>query len=95
VPLARHNETYTDLTAPQDASFNPDQNYTDQKPSWIKDLTELTSTQIERINLHYRRRIQALQGIDEIVHDVVELLDAKGVLNNTYSEYLFPIKDNR
>ncbi|KAH6876574.1 arylsulfatase [Thelonectria olida] len=84
VPLARHNESYTDLTAPQDKSFNPNQSYTDQKPSWLKDLTELTSTQITRINLHYRRRIQALQGIDEIVHDIVELLDEKGVLNNTY-----------
>lgn len=85
VPLTRHLDDYTDLTAPQDDSFNPDQNYTDQKPSWIKDLTSLTTTQITRINLHYRRRIQALLGIDEMVHDIVEFLDQNDQMNNTYS----------
>jgi hypothetical protein len=34
----------------------------------------------------YRSRLQALQGVDEIVEDVIAMLDEKGVLNNTYSK---------
>lgn len=34
----------------------------------------------------YRSRLQALQGVDEIVEDVVAMLEEKGVMNNTYSE---------
>lgn len=34
----------------------------------------------------YRSRLQALQGVDEIVEDVVAMLEEKGVINNTYSK---------
>lgn len=34
----------------------------------------------------YRSRLQALQGVDEIVEDVITMLEEKGVLNNTYSK---------
>lgn len=34
----------------------------------------------------YRSRLQALQGVDEIVEDVITMLEEKGVINNTYSE---------
>lgn len=34
----------------------------------------------------YRSRLQALQGVDEIVEDVVAMLEEKGVMNNTYSK---------
>lgn len=36
----------------------------------------------------YRSRLQALQGVDEIVEDVVAMLEEKGVINNTYSKTL-------
>ncbi|KAH7171229.1 arylsulfatase [Dactylonectria macrodidyma] len=84
VPLARHMDTHEDLKAPQNKAFNPDQNSTNAKPSWLKNLASLNETQIERINLHYRRRIQALMGVDEIVHDVVQFLETTNLLNNTY-----------
>lgn len=34
----------------------------------------------------YRSRLQALQGVDEIVEDVITMLEEKRVLNNTYSK---------
>lgn len=34
----------------------------------------------------YRSRLQALQGVDEIVEDVIAMLEEKGVINNTYSK---------
>ena len=34
----------------------------------------------------YRSRLQALQGVDEIVEDVVAMLEERGVIDNTYSE---------
>ncbi|KAF7548128.1 hypothetical protein G7Z17_g7271 [Cylindrodendrum hubeiense] len=84
VPLARHVNTHKNLTAPQGKAFNPEQDLTDGKPSWLKNLDRLNDTQIDRIDLHYRRRIQALLGVDEIVHDVVEFLETKDLLDNTY-----------
>ena len=46
----------------------------------------MNDTEIKHADQHFLKRIQALQGVDEIVQDVVELLDKKGVLDNTYSE---------
>lgn len=41
---------------------------------------------IEVSDLAYRRRIQALQGVDDLVNDIVTLLEEKGILDETYSE---------
>lgn len=34
----------------------------------------------------YRSRLQALQGVDEIVEDVIAMLEERGVIDNTYSK---------
>lgn len=34
----------------------------------------------------YRSRLQALQGVDEIVEDVIAMLEVRGVIDNTYSK---------
>ena len=41
---------------------------------------------IAAVDRSFRARLQGLQGVDEIVEDVVALLERKGILDNTYSE---------
>ena len=91
VPLARYNNTVTDATVSAYQNFNPEQEYTDQKPSWLKNLLSMTEAQISSANIHHQKRLEAVRGLDDIVEDVVELLREKGVLNSTYSTNLiFP-----
>ncbi|KAI1763204.1 hypothetical protein GGR53DRAFT_467506 [Hypoxylon sp. FL1150] len=54
------------------------------KPSWLKDMAPMNSSIIDRADAHYRARIAVIQGVHEIIEDVVDRLDKKGILNNTY-----------
>ena len=86
VPLARHANDFPGVKAPRDANFNPASKYTAQKPSWLKYLPLLNSSELDRADRHQRARLQALAGVDEIVQDVVDFLDKKNLLDNTYSK---------
>jgi hypothetical protein len=51
----------------------------------------MNDSAIDFADFVYRSRLQALRGVDEIVEDVVKMLEAKGVANNTYSKsHLIP-----
>ncbi|KAF2180159.1 alkaline phosphatase-like protein [Zopfia rhizophila CBS 207.26] len=84
VPLTRHKNDFADLIAPRSPNFNPQ---TQQKPSWVGALPTLNSTLVDLADTAYRARIRSLQGIDEMVHDILQYLDSKGELENTYVIY--------
>ncbi|KND91995.1 Arylsulfatase [Tolypocladium ophioglossoides CBS 100239] len=86
-PQVRHKHAFPEAKAPQHANFNPTVSFAQQKPSWLKGLKPLNDSEIDHVNMHFRHRIQALQGVDEIVHDVVKLLEENGALDNTYIIY--------
>lgn len=77
-----------DVTAPHPPNFNPADEYQDGKSGWVKWLSPMNESAINFADFVYRSRLQALQGVDEIVEDVISMLDEKGVLNNTYSKCL-------
>ncbi|KAF3011454.1 hypothetical protein E8E14_002409 [Neopestalotiopsis sp. 37M] len=87
IPLSRHFDAYPDAKVPRNPNFNPDDEYTIQKPSYLKDLEQFGESNITALDTWYKARIQALQGIDEIIDDVVAKLEDKGVLDNTYLIY--------
>lgn len=87
IPLARHFDAYPDAKVPRNPNFNPDDEYTIQKPSYLKGLEQFGESNITALDTWYKARIQALQGIDEIIDDVVAKLEDKGVLDNTYLIY--------
>ncbi|KAH8677662.1 arylsulfatase [Xylariales sp. PMI_506] len=87
VPLARHATEFPTLQAPRPPNFNPDDEYTSQKPSYLKTMPQFNATGIAFLDLFYRRRIQCLQGIDEIIQDVIEKLTDLDILENTYIIY--------
>ncbi|KAF5967165.1 arylsulfatase precursor [Fusarium coicis] len=86
-PLARYWDDSEDVKAPRQPHWNPDQKVQNQKSYWIKNLPPMNETQIEWADMSYRRRIQSLRGIDEIIEDSVKYLESKGEMNNTYFIY--------
>jgi hypothetical protein len=60
------------------------------KVSWLKTLKRLTKEVVDDVDEHFRHRLRALQGIDEMVEDVVNLLEKQGVLDDTYGACHFP-----
>ncbi|ORY55835.1 arylsulfatase precursor [Pseudomassariella vexata] len=84
-PADRHKDLFPNITAPRTASFNK---LRSGGASYLSSLPELNATEIEYIDLFYRRRIQSLQSIDELVESVVTKLSAHpDVLANTYIIY--------
>lgn len=52
--------------------------------SWVKGLQRLNQSVVDYVDWQQRSRLQALMGVDEIVEDVVNFLEEKGELDNTY-----------
>lgn len=84
IPLERHAHLFPDARVPRTASFNPDR---PSGVSWVSNLPRLDAAAVDGLDLFYRRRLQALQGVDELVGQVVRQLDEAGVLDDTYVIY--------
>ncbi|KAI1080470.1 arylsulfatase precursor [Whalleya microplaca] len=85
VPAKRHKHLFPDIKVPRKPNFNPD---VPSSASYIKSLQKLNSTQIEYNDNWYRRRIQALQAVDELVDSIMDWMHAHpDILNNTYIIY--------
>ena len=54
---------------------------------WVPKLPQLNETELGYANLFYRRRLQALQAVDDLVEAVVTKLDSLELLGNTYIIY--------
>lgn len=56
--------------------------------SYFKSLRQLNQTEIEYNDDWYRKRLQSLQSVDELIDSIIERLSANpAVLNNTYLIY--------
>lgn len=87
IPQQRHADAFADLEVPKSKNFNPGDEYAAQKVSWVGELPALNDTQVENANKLFRARLRTLQGVDELVEDVVATLEAQGLLDNTYIVY--------
>ncbi|CAN8101635.1 unnamed protein product [Discula destructiva] len=88
IPLQRHMDQFLNETAPQTPNFNPsDEVQQASKSGWVQYLTAMNSSAIDFADFVYQSRIQALQGVDEIIEDVIAKLEEKGILDNTYVIY--------
>ncbi len=85
VPLERHKNYFPGVGAPRMPNWNPPDYLHQGKPGWVGELEQMSDDVIEMVDKSMRARLQGLQGVDEIVDDVVELLEKKGLLENTYS----------
>jgi len=85
VPAPRHEGMFTGESAPRTKVFN-ERNIQD-KPDWVKS-SRLSDERIARIDTSYRQRLESLMAVDEMVDVVVQRLDQRGALDNTYILFL-------
>ena len=89
IPAPRHENMFKNLKVPHGSSFN--ESDVSDKPNWVRTLPLLTSAQIADMDKLYRKRRQSLLAVDEMVENIVNTLQAKGELENTY---IFFTSDN-
>ncbi|OAA37563.1 arylsulfatase precursor [Beauveria brongniartii RCEF 3172] len=89
IPADRHKDLFPDLQVPRTANFNPD---AAGDVHYLASAPKLAPHQVEYLDEYYRRRIQALQSVDELVEALMLKLEQHpDVLANTY---LFYTSDN-
>ncbi|EWC47310.1 hypothetical protein DRE_03429 [Drechslerella stenobrocha 248] len=84
IPLNRHSHLFPTARVPRTPHFNP------EKPSgvsWIAQRPRLNKKLVDHNDHHYRQRLRALQGVDELVDGLFKRLRASGQLDNTYVFY--------
>lgn len=47
----------------------------------------MNDTIVDLADLAYRKRAEALLGVDDLVNDVIDFLEKKGILDETYSAF--------
>ncbi|KAI9277062.1 alkaline-phosphatase-like protein [Phascolomyces articulosus] len=85
ISAARHAHLFEDVKIPRRPNFNP-VNQTKTASYW-KFLDQLTETEVDELDETYRRRLRALQAVDDMVGALFEELEAQGKLDNTYIVY--------
>jgi N-acetylglucosamine-6-sulfatase len=94
-PAPRDAHVYDGIQGPRLPSFNEAD--VSDKPSWIRQLSKLSSSQISSINTRHENRVESLQAVDDLVEGVVNKLsatktpDGSNGLDNTY---IFFTSDN-
>jgi N-acetylglucosamine-6-sulfatase len=81
-PATRHEQTFPDLKAPRAPSFNEED--VSDKPSWVRALPPISEETAKASDDWFRRRIQTLQAVDEMIGRIFEVLEARGDLDRTY-----------
>ena len=81
-PEPKYANAFATAPLPIDPSFN-EKNVKD-KPAWIKRIKRFGPGLIAKIQTRYQDRLETLLSVDDAVQKIVDDLQARGVLNNTY-----------
>ena len=81
VAAPRHRFDYIFETAPRTPDFNAE---TRNAPEWLRTRVPLGDAEIARMDDIFRKRVQAVQAIDEMIGEVRRELRRRGVHRNTY-----------
>lgn len=81
-PAPRHAKMFLDIRLPRSPNFNEAD--VSDKPTIIKRRKLLSEQQIAQIEGEYRKRLQSLQAVDEMIENLVATLQKLGQLENTY-----------
>jgi N-acetylglucosamine-6-sulfatase len=81
-PAPRDENAYLDVPLPRPPSF--DEKDVSDKPGWIRDNPPLSLEQKKYMEELYRKRLQSMLAVDDMVGDLVEALHDSGELDNTY-----------
>jgi N-acetylglucosamine-6-sulfatase len=78
----RHEDALTNVSLPRPPSF--DEEDVSDKPEWISDNPPLNPEQIGFAEDLYRKRLQSMLAVDEMIGQLVDTLKDSGELDNTY-----------
>jgi N-acetylglucosamine-6-sulfatase len=81
VPAPRDAHLFGGLMAPRPPSFDA---LPTDPPSWLAGHAPLTLLQLDRINRVFRRRVQDVQAVDNMISAVRTALQNNGLAGNTY-----------
>lgn len=84
-PAPRHANAFPNVTAPRPPSFNEAD--VSDKPEWVRERSQLADRAIEQINGLYRKRLQSLLAVDDLIGTLIDMLQATGELQRTYIFY--------
>lgn len=88
-PAPRHASLFPLMKAPHPPNYNEAD--VSDKPAYIRNRSLLTQRQMTAIDMAYRKRLQALQAVDEGIASIVKTLKDSRQLDNTY---IFFTSDN-
>ncbi|HEY3670563.1 MAG TPA: sulfatase [Acidimicrobiia bacterium] len=81
-PAPRYADAFAGVHAPRPPSF--DQRASADEPLWLRRRPPLSPAVLDYIDALYRRRLQDMLAIDDLLRDVVTTLQQTGQLDNTY-----------
>jgi N-acetylglucosamine-6-sulfatase len=81
-PAPRHADTFPGVQAPRTASFN--QADVSAEPQWLQNKPLLNDQQIASIDALYRKQLQSMLAVEDLIEHVVDTLRQTGQLDNTY-----------
>jgi arylsulfatase A-like enzyme len=81
-PAQRHRNLFPNAKAPRTASFNEKDVGT--KPGYIKALPLLDGKQIDSMDHLYRKRVQSLQSVDDLIEGLIRTLNETDQLHHTF-----------
>ena len=81
-PARRHAKLFPGADLPRPESFN--EKKVDDKNGWIRRLEPLGRDEIGEMETLYRNRLRVMEGVDEMLEDMLLELDSQGELDNTY-----------
>lgn len=85
-PAPRHQGRFAGAEAPRTPAFN--ENSIKDKPDWVRDTPRMRESKIKRVDADYRRRLESLLAVDEMVDAVMSQLEQTGTLETTYVLFL-------
>jgi N-acetylglucosamine-6-sulfatase len=88
-PAERHEGAFAEEEAPRPPSY--DEEDVSDKPQPIREAERISEEEASNIDDYYRKRLESMLAVDEMVASLVEELEAAGELDNTY---IFFTSDN-
>jgi len=89
LPATRHEDAFPGARLPRPPSF--DEEDVSDKPHWVRNNPPLDRKQIASMEDLYRKRLQSMLAVDDMIGQLVNALKESGELENTY---IFFTSDN-
>jgi N-acetylglucosamine-6-sulfatase len=81
-PAPRDADSYPAISLPHPPSF--DEKDVSDKPDWVSDNPPLSLEQKRYMEELYRKRLQSMLSVDDMIGDLIKALHDSGELDNTY-----------